>query len=156
MVCWSARVLGKSAGAPTKHLIARFQIRDTVANRFNGPGNIRPRHAAIWLPVRRTRNVRRACHHEPVTHMDGSRPNANQHLAILNNGLGDFLNAQNRRWFAVLVLNYRFHRYTSGLKPLKISQNGITTSKKRPGIVSRICHTRKVGISALFVRRIAT
>src|ERR1700674_1456680 len=31
MFCCSARVLGKSAGTPTEHLIAGFQIRDAVA-----------------------------------------------------------------------------------------------------------------------------
>ena len=135
MVFWSARVLSKSAGTPTEHFVARFETRHAVANRLDRAGNVRPRHTTLWLPVSRTRNVRRTGHHQPVTYVNGSCVNADQHLPVPDHGLGDFLNGQDRLRFAISVLNYRFHRYTSGLKPLKISQNGITTSKKKPGIV---------------------
>src|SRR6266581_6966571 len=135
MVCRSARVFGKSASTPAEHLIARFQIRHAGANRLDNAGYVGPWHTPLRLPVCRTRNERRARHHEPVTHVNGGGMNADQNIAVLDHGLGDFLNGQDRVRVAVLVLNDRFHRYTSGLKPLKMSQNGITTSKKKPGIV---------------------
>ena len=118
-----------------RNLIAWPETGHAIADRLDRSRYVRSRHTAFWLPVRRPSDVRHACHNEPVTHMYGSRVNANQHLTVLDRGLGDFLKTENSLGFAVPVLNYCFHRYTSGLKPLKMSQNGITTSKKKPGIV---------------------
>src|SRR5438552_13626235 len=122
----SGRVLGEGARAPTEYLIAGPKAGHAIADCLDRSRYVRSRHTAFWLPVRRPSDVRHACHNEPVTHMYGSRVNANQRLTILDRGLGDFLKTENSLGVAVPVLNDCFHRYTSGLKPLKMSQNGIT------------------------------
>src|SRR6266567_1825919 len=83
----SGRVLGEGARAPTEYLIAWPEAGHAIADRLDRSRYVRSRHTAFWLPVGRTSDVRHACHNEAVTHMYGSRVNANQHLTVLDRGL---------------------------------------------------------------------
>src|SRR5207244_1897600 len=77
-------VLGEGARTPAEDLVTGSKALDILADRLDGSGKIRSRHAVPRLAEARgqAHDERRTGHEDPVADVDGRGPDTDQDLAI--------------------------------------------------------------------------
>src|SRR6266700_2042511 len=92
-------------------LVTRPKPRHARTDSLDLPRYIRTSDRILWLaqPVHRAGDKRQAAHDRPITGVDAGCPNAHEHIALPDLGLGDVPKIQHLG-AAVRILNDGFHR----------------------------------------------
>src|SRR5438876_1956230 len=77
-------ILGQRAPTDAEHFVARFELRDVLADRFHLAGNVTAEPRVSWFAQSENQAIKPCvADHVRIQRVEGSRPNFNQDLVIV-------------------------------------------------------------------------
>src|SRR5205823_9721184 len=102
-------VFGKSACPYPEDFIARLELGDVPADRFNCSGEVRSRRRVFRLTKSKDKSADTTLQHSAIVKSEGNGANPDKNLVVVRNRLFDLFKFQNLIGRTVLTITYRFH-----------------------------------------------